>query len=425
MGNSENLSSPVSTISLSSGSVLTKAQNPWVVVVLLMIVGCLNYLVRIMITTMKGSITQEIALTDAQFGLLSSVFLWTYGILSPFAGFLADRFRRSRVIVVSLLVWSLVTWATVIANTFNELLISRVLMGVSEACYIPAALALIADYHGKTTRSFAVGLHMAGIMIGSSLSFTGGWLAEVYTWRLPFELFGIIGVVYGVFLWFILKDKSADPAGKQASAMEAVTPVTILPAFRSLFGHGSFIRVFLYWGILGISWVIVGWLPTYYKEHFNLSQSRASLYATAFLYVMSFIGVLFGGWLADRWSRKNVRGPILVPAYALCVCAVAIFVGGSSNILPVAIAGFMVYAFTISFSDSNGMPILCLVSDPRYRATGYGILNMLSCLVGGLGIYISGVGLDAQVDFKIIFQWTALLIAINAVILFTVRPLKK
>lgn len=394
----------------------------WIVVALLMVVGCLNYLVRIMITTMKGSIVEEIPLTDAQFGLLSSVFLWTYGALSPFAGFMADRFRRSRVIVVSLILWSLSTWATILANSFEELLITRIFVGVSEACYIPAALALIADYHGKTTRSFAVGLHMAGIMVGSGLSFTGGWLAELHDWKFPFEFFGIIGVAYGILLWFILKDRKS---GNETKTQGTLQRVTLLPAFRSLFSRGSFLRVFIYWGILGISWIIVGWLPTYYKEHFNLTQSTASLYATAFLYVMSFVGVLFGGWFADRWSRRNVRGPILVAAYGLCFCALGIFIGGSVDVLPVAIGGFMLYALTISFSDSNGMPILCLVSDERYRATGYGVLNMLSCLVGGLGIYASGLGLDANVDFRIIFQLTAALMAINAIILFSVKPTKQ
>lgn len=395
-----------------------RSQHPWVIVVLLMIVGSLNYLVRIMITTMKGSISQDIHLTDAQFGLLSSVFLWTYGALSPFGGFLADKFKRSRVIIVSLIVWSLVTWATIFAKTFPQLLVTRVLMGISESCYIPAALALIADYHGKKTRSLAVGLHMAGIMIGSGLSFTGGWLAESHSWRFPFEFFGLTGIGYSVVLMFLLKDRK--------HIRQSITEkIEVIPAFKSLFSHNAFIRVIFYWGILGITWVIVGWLPTYYKEHFQLSQSRASLYATGFLYVMSLVGVLFGGWLADRVSRKNVRGPILFPAFALCVCAVAIFIGGTINYLYAAIASFMVYAFTVSFSDANGMPILCLASDPRYRATGYGILNMLSCVVGGVGVYLGGVALDAKVDFHLIFQLTALLIAINAIILFSIKPISK
>src|SRR5690606_36326099 len=150
----------------------------WVVVGMLCIVGCLNYLDRMMMATMRSSIVEYMPMTDAQFGLLTSVFLWVYGILSPVAGFLADRFNRSRVIIVSLFVWSLVTRLTSYATSFEELLVTRALMGISEACYIPAALVLIMDYHRGATRSLANGIHMAGIMIGQSFGFIGGLIAD-------------------------------------------------------------------------------------------------------------------------------------------------------------------------------------------------------------------------------------------------------
>ena len=178
----------------------------WLVVALLFVVGLLNYLDRIMITTMRSSIVEAIPMTDAQFGLLTSVFLWIYGLLSPFAGFLADRYSRSRVIIISLFVWSLVTWLTIHAQTFQQLLLTRALMGISEACYIPAALALIADYHRGRTRSLATGIHMTGIMVGQSLGFLGGWIAEEYVWTKAFALVGIVGIVYAALLLFTLKD---------------------------------------------------------------------------------------------------------------------------------------------------------------------------------------------------------------------------
>ncbi|MDP2338849.1 MAG: MFS transporter, partial [Bacteroidota bacterium] len=158
----------------------------WLIVFLLCIVGALNYIDRTMITTMRSSITEAIPMSDAKFGLLTAVFLWVYGILSPFAGFLADRFNRSRVIIMSLFVWSAVTWLTAYATTFEQLLATRALMGISEACYIPAALALISDYHKGTTRSLAIGIHMAGIMVGQSLGFIGGWIAEEHDWSAAF-----------------------------------------------------------------------------------------------------------------------------------------------------------------------------------------------------------------------------------------------
>ena len=158
----------------ATAAVNTLIPGAWKVVALLSVVGCLNYLDRIMVTTMRVSLIEAIPMTEAQFGLLTSVFLWVYGLLSPFAGFLADRFNRSRVIIISLFVWSVITWLTSYATSFETLLATRALMGISEACYIPAALALIADYHSSSSRSLATGIHMAGIMAGQSLGFIGG-----------------------------------------------------------------------------------------------------------------------------------------------------------------------------------------------------------------------------------------------------------
>ena len=144
----------------------------------------LNYLDRMMITTMRSSIISEIHMTDAQFGLLTSVFLWVYGLLSPLAGFIADKFNKSRIIIVSLLIWSGVTFLTAYATSFEYLLATRALMGISEAFYIPTALALIMDYHRGNTRSSANSVHIMGIMVGQSLGFIGGWLAEAHSWNL-------------------------------------------------------------------------------------------------------------------------------------------------------------------------------------------------------------------------------------------------
>ncbi len=384
----------------------TNMTRAWLVVALLCVVGCLNYLDRIMITTMRGSIVAAIPMTDAQFGLLTAVFLWIYGLLSPFAGFLADRFSRSRVIIGSLFVWSVVTWLTAHATTFNELLATRALMGISEACYIPAALSLIVDYHRGKTRSLATGIHMAGIMIGQSLGFMGGTLAERYVWSSAFQIFGLFGIVYAIFLLFVLRDAPTSPTQSETSGQPQKANFWL--GIRSLFRQPSFLLLLLFWGILGmVGWLIVGWLPTYYKEQFSLSQSEAGVYATGYLHSASLIGVLLGGFLADRWSLTNRRARVLLPAIGLLLAAPAVYLASSTPVLAVAVVGFIVYALTRTFSDANLMPILCTVADDRYRATGYGVLNLFACVVGGLGIYAGGVLRDAHIDVRILFQIAA------------------
>ena len=143
-------------------------------VALLWLVACLNYLDRMILITMRSSIKEAIPMTDAQFGLLTTIFLVSYGLLSPLGGFVADRFSRSRIIIFSLFAWSATTWLTAHASTFGELLFYRALMGISEACYFPAAGALLMDYHRNTTRSLANGIHLSGVMVGSGLGGLGG-----------------------------------------------------------------------------------------------------------------------------------------------------------------------------------------------------------------------------------------------------------
>ncbi len=393
----------------------------WLVVALLSVAGGLNYLDRTMITTMRSSVVGAIPMSDAQFGLLTSVFLWVYGLFSPLAGFLADRFSRSRVIFTSLLLWSIITWLTGYSTTFGQLLASRVLMGITEACYIPASLALIVDYHRGTTRSLATGVHESGIFVGSSLGFVGGWIAEKQEWNTAFTIFGLAGVFYSLVLAFILRDvtdKSITPAKEKPEE-----GINFLEAVKDLFGRGSFLLMLGFWGLLGIvGWLVIGWLPTYYKEHFNLSQGIAGLYATGYLYPASIAGLLMGGYLADRWSKTRRLARIYVPVIGLCIASPCIFMASYTSVLPLAIFFFMIYAVTRVFSDANMMPILCMVADPRYRATGYGILNFFSCIIGGIGIYAGGLLRDSHIDLRSIYQFAALILLICATLLFLVKP---
>ncbi|WP_018622326.1 MFS transporter [Spirosoma luteum] len=393
----------------------------WLVVGLLFIVGMLNYLDRVMITTMRGSIVEAIPMTDTQFGLLTAVFLWTYGLLSPMAGFLADRFSRSRVIIGSLFIWSAVTLLTAYSTTFGELLVTRLLMGVSEACYIPAALALIVDYHRGSTRSLATGIHIGGMMLGQSLGFVGGWLAQDNTWNSPFRIFGIVGIAYALILVFFLNDAPLSPVSAVSDTPK--NSVHFASAVKNLFSRGTFVLALLFWGFLGmVGWLVIGWLPTYYQEHFQLSQAEAGLYATGYVQTTALVGVLLGGALADRWSRTNPRARLLLPAIGLLIAAPSVFLASVTTVLPIAIIGFVVYAFTRMFSDANMMPILCLVTDERYRATGYGILNLFSCIVGGVGIYAGGVLRDRHIDVSSLFQVAAVLMVVCAGILYRIRP---
>jgi|UniRef100_UPI003782F6EF predicted MFS family arabinose efflux permease len=400
---------------------LDRLPRAWLIVGVLWVVAALNYLDRIMITTMRDSLTQAVPMTDAQFGLLTSVFLWVYGLLSPFAGFLADRFNRSRLIVFSLLVWSLLTWLTGHARSFEELIVVRALMGLSEAAYLPAALALIADYHRGSTRSLATGIHMTGLSVGTGLAGIGGWVAERHGWSAAFDVFGIFGVVYAVGLLFVLRE----PPRQSGVVTSSADQPRLGQALVSLFSSRSFLLLLAFWGLLALAgWAVMGWMPTFFKEQFKLDQGAAGISATSFLAVAMFVGKLVGGAWADRWSRTNDRARILVPAIGLFIATPATLLVANTGVLAMAIAGLSIYGFTRVFSDANLMPILCQVSDSRYRATGYGVLNMFSCIVGGLTVYIGGVLRDAQISVSTLFQFAAGGLLVCGALMVFVKPVR-
>jgi MFS family permease len=399
--------------------VFGNARRAWLVVALLWFVAALNYLDRLMITTMRDPIVSSIPMSDARFGLLTSVFLWVYGILSPVGGYCADRFGKRRVIVVSLFVWSGITLATGLASSFSQLLTARAIMGLSEACYIPAALALISDHHCGRTRSLATGLHMSGVYAGAALGGLGGYIAEFSSWRRPFFWFGLAGLLYSLVLILFLKDAPALPADLVSESRIARKPGMLI---RSLFLHGGFWALLLINALVGMAnWSVNGWLPSYLKDHFHLGLGRAGLSATGYIQIASFIGVICGGLWADRWAARNRMARALVPAIGYCVAGpVLLFTAGDAS-FAVAISGLIIFGVARGLFDTNHMPILRQLVDERASATGYGVLNCVSCGAGGLMIYAAGRIKDAQIGLEKIFQFSAVGLFIVGLMLLLIK----
>lgn len=400
------------------GSELPLLPGAWLIVGLLWCVGCLNYLDRIMLTTMRDSIKSAIPMGDDDFGALTTVFLVVYGVLSPIGGWLADRYSRSWVIIVSLAVWSVVTLLTAYAQNYQQLFITRALMGISEACYIPAALALISDYHRGATRSLATGIHMSGIYAGMSLGGMGGWMAESYGWASGFFVFGLVGVVFAGVLSLLLRDV---PRSEAASAVKVSEPTMV--TLRSLGANIPFWIIALYWGILGFAgWAFVAWMPTFLREHYNLSETAAGFTATVYLQVAAFAGVLIGGAIADRWSRTSLRGRVSVPMIALMVASPFVFMTSQTDALWFAVVCLIIFGFARGCVDSNMMPILCQVAEPQQRATGYGILNLFSCCIGGLASYLGGWLKERDFDLSYLLIGSAFGVLVSALLLTLVKP---
>jgi predicted MFS family arabinose efflux permease len=397
-------------------------RRAWLMVGLLWFVAFLNYLDRMILITMRSSIKESIPMTDAQFGLLTTIFLITYGLLSPLGGFVADKFNRSRIIIFSLFAWSATTWLTAHATTYGELLFYRALMGISEACYFPAAGALLMDYHRNETRSLANGIHLSGVMVGSGLGGLGGWIADRQDWTFVFELFGMAGVIYSGVIAFFLKDRPKD-APAPGAATVTVAPMQLGRTLLSLFRVPSFSLALAFWGLLAVaSWSFSGWLPAYLQEQFHMSQGRAGLTALGYIHGASLFGMIAGGYFADRLSRTNPRGRIVVGMIGVLIATPGVLLVGNSSILTLVLLGMVVYGFTRPFPDASMVPLLCQIIDQRYVATALGVLNMLAVLIGGLSIYIGGVVRDAQISITTMFNFGAAGLVVCALLLHAIKP---
>lgn len=395
----------------------------WSLVAMLWLVAFLNYFDRILITSMRDPIVADFSLTDAQFGLLTSIFLWTYGFLSPFGGYFADKYSRKKVIVFSVAVWSAVTLWTGFITSFSEMLVARALMGISEACYIPAALALITDYHKGRSRSLATGLHMSGLYTGLALGGLGGYIAELWGWRYGFQVFGAFGILYSLVLLYLLKDAPKETANDYVDDKDnPVQSISLLGSVKLLFQDRSFLILLVYFSVLGmVNWLVYGWLPTFLKERFSLNLGQAGLSATGYIQIGSFLGVIIGGVLADRWFRTNSRSRLHVVIIGFIIGTPFLFLMASTSIFSIAIIAMIIFGLARGFNDANLMPILRQIVDNRYIATSYGFLNFLSTIIGGLMVYVGGALKDAKVDLSIVYQCTAVLMMLATFLLFLVK----
>ncbi|HTE11997.1 MAG TPA: MFS transporter [Chitinophagaceae bacterium] len=358
---------------------------PWVVVALLWVVALLNYMDRQMLSTMKPSMQMDIKELQSatNFGYLMAIFLWIYGFMSPISGIIADKFNRKWLIVGSLFVWSGVTFAMGYATSFNQLYWLRAIMGISEALYIPAGFSLIADYHPSKSRSLAIGINMTGLYMGQALGGFGATIALAFSWQQTFHAFGIIGMVYSLVLIFLLKEK-------RKSITIDTTPGTIknkkpslFTGLAILFTNISFWIILFYFAVPSLpGWGIKNWLPTLFAENLHIDMSRAGPLSTITIAASSLLGVIFGGILSDRWIQKNIRGRVYTSAIGIALTIPALLLIAFGHSLFAVIAAAFCFGFGFGMFDANNMPILCQFVAAKYRATGYGIMNMTGVFAG-------------------------------------------
>lgn len=399
---------------------------PWIVVGLLWGVALLNYMDRQMLSTMKDAMQVDIVELQSatNFGYLMAIFLWIYALMSPVSGVIADRMSRKWLIVGSLFVWSSVTYLMGIAETFNQIVFLRALMGVSEALYIPAGLSLIADYHTGKSRSLAVGIHMTGLYTGQAIGGFGATVADAFSWHTTFHWFGIIGIAYAVILMLFLHDKKTEilPTEKlQANPQKEKE--SVFTSLKSLLTNVAFWVILLYFAAPSLpGWATKNWLPTLFAENLDLPMSQAGPISTITIAVSSFIGVLIGGPLSDKWVQKNLRGRVYTGAIGLGLTIPSLLLLGFGHNLVAVVGAGLLFGIGYGIFDTNNMPILCQFVSRKQRATAYGVMNMIGVSAGAFITHLLGRWGDSG-NLGAGFAMLAIVVAITlGVQLYFLRP---
>src|SRR4051812_22094647 len=278
---------PMSTPALNTYQSVPSPNYKWRVVAMLWFCGFFNYADRQAIFSVFPLLQQEMHLDKVQLGLLGSSFALVYGLCAPFAGNIVDRIRRKTAVLGGLWAWSIICMATALATNFKQLLFFRAAEGLGETFYFPASMSMISDYHGKKTRSRAMGTHQTSVYIGTIAGgFFGGLIGQYYGWRWSFVVFGGLGVVLGLVLRKFLVEPPRGAADLEdfqvARHHTAHMPVSeflkvIWTTPTVLLCMGAFMLD----NFVGM--VLLSWMPAFLYEKFSLSLAMAGLTATVFV----------------------------------------------------------------------------------------------------------------------------------------------
>jgi MFS family permease len=359
-----------------------KPRLAWVVVGFLWLTFLLNYVDRQLVFSIFPVLRRELGFTDAQLGLAGSVFIWTYCVCMAPAGRLADVLRRDRLILASLVLWSLATLGTGISSSPGALLFWRAMMGVTESLYAPAAFGLIASLHNAATRSRALAAHGTAQLVGSVFGgWYGGWMAERFGWRTGFFVLAIAG-----FAWpFLLSRALARvPRAKPDARGASARPSDVLRSrcFNIL------VLGFTAFGVM--LWMLYAWLPNFIYERYGLSMAQSGLAATLFLQSSASAGVLVGGFLADWLAKRTAAGRFYVVGAGLLLSAPFAYLTlavDSLLLLKFCAAGFGLFAGLVI---TNAFAAAYDVVAPRNYGLAAGILNSVPGIASGTAVFVVG-----------------------------------
>lgn len=369
-------------------------QQKWKIVAMLSVMGALNFGDRTAIASVFPLLRADLGLSDLMLAGIGSVFLWSYAVGSPVAGYLSDRLSRTSMLLISLVSWSAIMVLTGFVHSGTILLGTRVLLGLAECIYLPASFALIADHHGPDTRATAMGIQVAGSNIGLiGGSAIAGYLGEHFGWRADFFTLGGAGLLLALVASFVLCDaprpQSSDTGFSGETLSEDAKPgwdgvwhLLRMPGYLAVVSGAMLIAIG--------TWAFLNWLPLFLYNRFHLSLALAGLTGSSVLQIAAVVGTVLGGYLSDRFAHGSpLRRMLFLAIGCFCSAPFLLTFFFNTSLGPINVSIFL-YSFIRAIGEVNECPIICELAGPRLRSTAVGIFNMANCLAGGVGILWAG-----------------------------------
>ncbi len=354
----------------------------WLLVFLLSSGLALDYLSRLAIFSVLPLLQKELAIGPVALGLVASSFLWTYGLLSPLAGYVGDRFSRRAVILVSLAGWSVVTLISGLAANAWQLVAMRVLLAIAQVCYMPVGQAYLADFHGPESRGRASGFFQSGSSAGIFLAgLPAAWLATHLGWRAMLMTCGLAGVAFAALLWRVLPRapqelKSIVPAEQSRDSRSDAAALLRMPPMLVLMAAFSITSI--------TYWILFSYLPLFVYQQYRLSLEAAAFQATFYIQAAAVALMPVYATIADRWTVRDPRNRYLACALTSFLGLPALVAIGAGTRLPVLTGGLILFGLVMASSDASWLAMLCDFTAARQRATAYGLLNFCGTIAGGV-----------------------------------------
>jgi predicted MFS family arabinose efflux permease len=370
------------------------------VLAILTITSMFSIVDRLILSILLEDIKAEFGFTDTQIGLITGVaFTLFYVLFSIPLGWIADRKNRKTIIALSLAAWSAMTAFHGAALGFWSLFLCRIGVGIGEAGSGPASISIISDYFRKHELAKAMGILTLGATAGTGLGLmTGGYIADVWGWRMAFVVLGVPGILLAAILYFTVRE----PERGRYSAKESNTSAEIgwRQTMASLARNPIYVRVTISYALVNvIGYAMVLWLAAIMIRNFGLSTSNVGFYLGLAFIAGGIPGPILGGYPADCLARRNPKWRAWLPAISAVICIPIYYVCviETTSFFPF-IAVFSVGYLIFLFATPSTLALMQISVEPGQRASALAIAMLVNNLVGqAIGAFLTGSLSDALV----------------------------